>query len=811
MKSRSAEEIRGIVATAQQIDTEMEFDPEQPDAAEVTETMKERARAMLTRLHKAAGHPSNRALARICRDRGMPRWVVTEALNLHCQACLEARRGGTMQVPHSVGSKPAPWQMLGMDVFEVFFPQQKRKARYLLAICMVMRLTMVEMLWEGPMNEAGTDSGQKMVDVFASSWLQHRPEPEWILTDPQSSLAKGEFAEFCGWIGCGLATMPGEAHWQNGAVETAVKAIKKTMRRLRNESSELSPRLCGHLAASAHNQNDGVKGFSPVQWAFGSNPATWNKAADPLEVNRNQGERPAEFWRLQRWRAKAEEIHRQELARETFARLHNAAPRPVVDFQPGDCWARFIGPGLVALLEPPVLPDSRVSVIWVLVGTSLWRCAPEQLRMASEQEVITELLEKGKAVIEEVMKGLRRFVDVAREHDPGDQDGLPPEPWLDGAAEPEPGEAEAQPPQQWEDTLENAADEWAARRAASREREARRPSRSRTPEGPAARTTVREQIEQWQQMASANAARKLEGLPRMRRMPEDIEFGEVPDTWEIDEENRMLIRHHHGDPNRIGNCPVPMDQFTGKRVTIWTTPRGSTGSFVDQWIGTRTDPERQHHNRWKGSTHLEIKEGYDVLAPKRQEKVTSSKEEAMVVEFDVEDLNLFVASSTTYAKTKLASNSAAKEVSCNLDHKDRARMDEAMAREISEVLRSQAIKAAAAGLSEEQVRDRLIPMRWILTWKPVPDGTPPERNTNEVASADGKHKAKARIVLIGYKHPDLARRNARTGQPELLTASPTLSRLGRNMLLQAAAFDQHSLPAGGQGHWDGPAVQWRWD
>ena len=103
-------------------------------------------------------------------------------------------------------------------------------------------------------------------------------------------------------------------------------------------------------------------------------------------------------------------------------------------------------------------------MIWVLVGTSLWRCAPEQLRMASEQEVITELLEKGKAVtrpIEEVMKGLRRFVDVTREHDPGDQDGLPPEPWPDGAAEPEPGEAEAQPPQQWEDTLENAADEWA--------------------------------------------------------------------------------------------------------------------------------------------------------------------------------------------------------------------------------------------------------------------------------------------------------------------------------------------------------------
>ena len=28
-----------------------------------------------------------------------------------------------MVVPHSVGTKPQPWQMLGMDVFELVFPQ----------------------------------------------------------------------------------------------------------------------------------------------------------------------------------------------------------------------------------------------------------------------------------------------------------------------------------------------------------------------------------------------------------------------------------------------------------------------------------------------------------------------------------------------------------------------------------------------------------------------------------------------------------------------------------------------------------------
>ena len=382
-------------------------------------------------------------------------------------------------------------------------------------------------------------------------------------------------------------------------------------------------------------------------------------------------------------------------------------------------------------------------------------------------------------------------------------------------------------------------------------------------------------------------------------------------------------------PTSLTSCPVPADQFTGKRITKWLDPRGGVGSLVDKWLGTRTPADRVHMKKWKGSTHVEYKEGYDVLAPKRKEfeeppepttkkkratrepkerrgrdkpesstsstpsatpgpttsqraagvadigdrpepatsstpsatpgassdfrpevfslteadksanlddetillvkkrieqlqndtdqgiklnslrmeihrlrqeekdlikairRACENQEEAMVIEFDVEDLQAFVASGATYAKNKMASN---KEVNYRkLGHADRKRMDEAMAREISEVLRSQALKAASEGLSEEEVKDRIIPMRWILTWKPVPDGQPPRSSENEVSSADGKSKAKARVVLIGYKHPDLARRNTRTGQPELLTASPTLSRLGRNMLLQAAAFDKHTV------------------
>ena len=457
--------------------------------------------------------------------------MVNIALNLHCQACLETRRGEQLIVPHSLGTKPQPWQMIGMDVMELVFPQQRRKARYLLMIDLVMRFTAIEVLWEGAMSEAGTDPGEKLVQKFASSWLQHRPKPEWIMTDPQSSLSQGKFAEFCGVVGCGMATTPGEAHWQNGAVESAVKSMKKTMKRLRNEDPNMSAELIGHLAAAAQNNIETVKGFTPVQWAYGSNPAAWGKTVDPLAVNRAQGERPGEFWDLQRWRERAEEVHRQELARETWTRLHNAAPRPVMDYQVGDwvcVWRsstlkarrqkdtlninpepRFIGPGRVAMLEPPVQPESRVSVVWVLMGKSLWRCAPEQLRMASEQEVVTELLERGSVVtlpVQDVMRGLKRFVDATGPGPPEWEEGLLERPGEEGVLPPVEAGQRAQQPADWERTLETAADEWAERVREQEHR--RRPSmRSRSPN----RQSVQEAVIRWQTLEKVNANRRLEG------------------------------------------------------------------------------------------------------------------------------------------------------------------------------------------------------------------------------------------------------------------------------------------------------------
>ena len=61
-------------------------------------------------------------------------------------------------------------------------------------------------------------------------------------------------------------------------------------------------------------------------------------------------------------------------------------------------------------------------------------------------------------------------------------------------------------------------------------------------------------------------------------------------------------------------------------------------------------------------------------------------------------------------------------------------------------------------------KNRIMSMRWILTWKKI-EGT-------------DRQKAKARLVVKGFTDPDLI---------HLRAESPTLSKTGRNCLLQTAA------------------------
>ena len=144
--------------------TEGEQEASEEDASEVGREQRDKALALLHKLHRAAGHPSNRALVRLCKDRGMPVWMQNMARDLECQACVDTARGEQRILPVSLGARPAPWQVVCIDTMELVFPVLRCKVRFLVMVDAVMKFVSVVKLWQGSVGDTGIDSGK--------SWLK---------------------------------------------------------------------------------------------------------------------------------------------------------------------------------------------------------------------------------------------------------------------------------------------------------------------------------------------------------------------------------------------------------------------------------------------------------------------------------------------------------------------------------------------------------------------------------------------------------------------------------------------------------------
>ena len=753
------------------IEDELLMPMEQDDPmTEVSKKERDKAEALLHRLHKASGHPTNRALARLCKDRGMPEWMVKVALKLQCPACISTERGGQMVIPYSLGAKPSPWQFVTADVMDLAFPALRCKARFLVATCVVMKFVAVKMTWKGQVGEAGTDPGRELAEHFVDMWLAHRPRPSWILVDPQKSLASGKFVEFMQLAGIGVSVSPPEAHWQQGTIESLIRVIKQTMRLLREEHPEIDPQTIAHLATAAHNHQYAVGGYTPVQWAYGYDPNKMTNEVEPHEFNAHLPQAPFQFWQAQKLRHEAEELWKVEAAKEAWTRLKNAAPRHNREYHIGEwvcvwrtaIWRsrkgstnpepRFVGPGRVALIEPAVIAENRPMVIWVLMGTQVWRCAPEQLRRASSQEVtIAELLEgqKFNVPVADLLKKVTKVIDTQKEpgYDPSSH-SLPARP-SSGSAEPAlPGTDAAQPGQEWQEDASKGLDRWRERKTKTRD-----PGQ-----------LVKEQAWRWKQLVSTNENRRREGLPPVMELP----------PYPSSDEDVSKVEHFSLD----GAHDLAVAEEAYEDLMSQVEQLEQTLKAVDRRQRLHEQIEREAREGAKLMTLL-------MEACEKGEEICE-----MVIE--VNDTKAFVDGGTLYMKKMME---ASKEINFrNLTPEDRKLVEESMARELSEVLSSKALALVKDKIPQEEIEKRCIPMRWLLIWKPFDEPQDVSKEPQPgVLRADGLSKAKARIVLIGYKHPDLGKRDERTGKQLLPTSSPTLSRMGRNTLLQSAALDKHTL------------------
>ena len=133
-------------------------------------------------------------------------------------------------------------------------------------------------------------------------------------------------------------------------------------------------------------------------------------------------------------------------------------------------------------------------------------------------------------------------------------------------------------------------------------------------------------------------------------------------------------------------------------------------------------------------------------------------------------------------------------VLARLSDAERALFSRAKAKEVDSFIRNEAVRKCEnqAEIEAAYGSNRIVKARWVLTWKLVPPEDQKEaridakQNAQTLHNATGTKKAKARIVLLGFQHPNLL-------DPSFKTSSPVQSTIGRNLLYLLSAQNQWAL------------------
>ena len=215
----------------------------------------------------------------------------------------------------------------------------------------------------------------------------------------------------------------------------------------------------------------------------------------------------------------------------------------------------------------------------------------------------------------------------------------------------------------------------------------------------------------------------------------------IKDEWKL--EGNYLTRKHYVPRNTDykldeETCPLPLNYFMKDRYT-------KMGSHLvrDKWTRPSRNKKLNTGFYWTGYTRFKLCPAWRKEA-KRVFLEKSAGKETMY-----------------YNEAKATSNAPLSERNMSLD--DRLSFMEAKKKELESFFQNQVWLFDDA---DNAPADRVLKARFILTWKKHENGAP---------------RAKARLVVQGFRDPD-----AHLGN--LSTASPTLTRLSRNFIMSVATM-----------------------
>ena len=290
--------------------------------------------AQIAKFHKAAGHPTNRNLAKIVKDAGHPEWKVQTALHHHCPACQSLKPGGTSSgqiPPASTHSLYGAWEAVGVDSAEWVPPGSKKKVKFLLFMDLATKLRVAKPVLVYDFLEMKAESGEDLIKYFAEGWLGTFPKPRVLVLDAAKSFVSDAVHEFASNANIQVSYVAEKEAWSHGILEAGGQDVKMTASAIHLENLDQDPCVTLILATSALNATEYTGGFSSFQWAFGREYSLTDEDVRTFLTSDYQHE----FVRLVQSRAKAEEIARSTRAKRVLTKLSNTTVRqPLREFGP---------------------------------------------------------------------------------------------------------------------------------------------------------------------------------------------------------------------------------------------------------------------------------------------------------------------------------------------------------------------------------------------------------------------------------------------------------------------------------------------
>lgn len=745
-------------------------DAEEEEESEDARGVSREDRRLVQKLHSNLGHPSRLDFCRVLRmARARPaiwKYVRDEFKCDICEAAVKPKSSRPAAVPRNF----EPCRTVGVDV--VYFPAID--PNYNVAVLNVMDWGTGYQSLE-PLDRMSSDHVWKK---FYQCWVRIFGMPEMVVMD-QGREFVGSFSKIAAEHGALVKVIGARAPWQQGRTERHGGLAKEIFAKVREE---MSPSgfdewaACVYAVEAAKNRLFNRSGFSPAQRQLGANIRLPGALAtdDPLDPKLVINAAGESMNRTLAMRQSAMEAFLRCTSKEAVMRAKSARNRVQREFNPGDIVyvyrvplrrkgdeghrrPKWVGPGSV------IMPEG--ANVWLNMRGELWKCAREQLRIATEdeQEAAGLLKEEFHDLKENLArKGSKRsFQDLSDWALPPAEDDPPVEetgrsrevrPRIEEAAENDEERNEETPAQAGEQESSSSSSETSTEEPEREEMDENTLDeacevvrRNQVLDGVLRSHQIGEEVygpirKQMQRLWGPYRG----GVTVRHEEEEDDEGRKDEDLWLYDEERNKIIRKHVVSrkvgfvPSQTRGCPIPMKHLTSHRCTVKQFEDGSHEVDKGNWR-EKTESKRSAKDIrwWVGYTEFTIRKRTPELA-------------YMVKRGSDEVLEKDIATEEEWSKWRVA------------DGAEWSKVEATGAVRTMTVEESEDVEAQ---LNQAGLGKRILPSRIVRRWKPAEQpGQPPTR--------------KSRWCVRGDRDPDLL---------ELVRHAPTVTTSTLSVVLQVAA------------------------